>query len=393
MKTVHILFITSNYPTPDEPNRGTFVRQLVRKISEKGIKCSVICPVSTKRSSSNLPANLTDNYIKENPINILYPRFFSISNKSIMKFNTFRITIRNFNKSVLNALSLLDSIPTIVYGHFLYPSGYSSAIVGQKLGIPSFVAVGESGTTIINNVEKNIGLKKTIKHFNYIDGVISVSKQNSAYCSETLKINKDKIKELPNGIDNTLFVPHDKKEMRLKHGLPLNKTIIAFTGQFIERKGPDRLLKAIKDIEGITVIFIGKGPIQLKDKQIKFKGVLEHEKVPEYLSASDMFVLPTLAEGSCNAIIEAMGCGIPIISSKGEFNDNILNDTVAIRVDPMNIKEIRDAIVLLNDNKEKRKKMGEAAFEHSKGFGITKRADKILEWIQEIEKRYIESNL
>src|SRR5699024_4732287 len=388
---MHILFITSNYPTPQEPNRGTFVRQLVREISSQGIKCSVICPVSSRRMKKNLPTKLVDNYKKNNPIEILYPRFISYSNKNILKYNSYRLTINSFNRSVTKALQLLNSLPTIVYGHFLYPAGYASARIGKKLGIPSFVAVGESSTKIKSNVEKTIGVEKTMKHFESIDGIISVSSQNTMYCRNIIGIPNDKIKEFPNGIDNELFRPRNKKEMRIKHSLPVNETIVAFTGLFIERKGPHRLLQAIQNIEGVRVMFIGKGPIQLVDEKIVFQGVLEHDEVPEYLSAADMFVLPTLAEGSCNAIIEAMGCGLPVISSDGEFNDDILNSKVSIRVNHLKIDEIIEAINILQNNKERKEKIDSEAYIHSKNFNINTRANNILNWIQKVKTRYEDS--
>lgn len=385
---MHILFVTSNYPTPSEPNRGTFVRQLVRTIAEKNVKCSVICPVSVSRKKNQTITKLVDDTIKGNPITVIYPRYLSLSNKKILSFNTFRLTQYNFNKSVFSALSQLEGKPTVVYGHFLYPGGYTSIKIGKILEIPSVVAVGESGTTLIKNVEKCIGLKRSIKNFRGVSGIVSVSNQNTVYCNEKLKIPIQHIREFPNGIDNLLFYPRDKKEMRLKYNLPSDKIIVAFTGQFIERKGPNRLLQAIQGIKDIGVIFIGKGPIHLEGDPILFKGVLHHEQVPEFLSTADMFVLPTLAEGSCNAIIEAMGCGLPIISSNGKFNDDILNDEVSIRVDPMNVEEIRKAIIYLYENKKKRILMGEKAHCHSSNFNIENRAKNILDWIKEIQNRY-----
>src|SRR5699024_3343356 len=136
---------------------------------------------------------------------------------------------------------------------------------------------------------------------------------------------------------------------------------------------------------------IGKGPIQLVDEKIVFQGVLEHDEVPEYLSAADMIVLPTLAEGSCDAIIEAKGCGLPVISSDGEFNDDILYSKVSIREKPLKIDEIREENNILHKNKERKEKMGSEAYIHSKNFNINTRANNILNWIQKVKTRYEDS--
>jgi glycosyltransferase involved in cell wall biosynthesis len=92
-------------------------------------------------------------------------------------------------------------------------------------------------------------------------------------------------------------------------------------------------------------------------------------------------VLPTLAEGCCNSIVEAMACGLPIISSDLPFNDDILDDNNSIRIDPNSIREIRDAIKQLIDNPELMKNMSIASTRSAKDLTIEKRVKNIIEFI------------
>ena len=101
------------------------------------------------------------------------------------------------------------------------------------------------------------------------------------------------------------------------------------------------------------------------------------------LSAADVFVLPTLSEGCCNAIIEAMACGLPIISSNLPFNDDILWDDNSIRIDPMNIDDIRNAISLLKEDQQMRENFSKASLKHAASLNIEKRAKNILEFMSE----------
>ena len=84
-------------------------------------------------------------------------------------------------------------------------------------------------------------------------------------------------------------------------------------------------------------------------------GTVPHEKVYMYLNASDVFVLPTLAEGLCNAILEALACGVPVISSDLPFNYDVLDDSCSILVNPKNKDEIYSAILRLKEDEELKK--------------------------------------
>ena len=114
-----------------------------------------------------------------------------------------------------------------------------------------------------------------------------------------------------------------------------------------------------------------------------FKGKLKHDEVPLYLNAADVFVLPTLLEGCCNAIVEAMACGLPIISSNLPFNWDVLNESNSIMVDPMSVAEIRNAIIKLRDDKTLRDNMSIASLEAARDLTIEHRAEKIINFIQE----------
>ena len=124
--------------------------------------------------------------------------------------------------------------------------------------------------------------------------------------------------------------------------------------------------------------------MKLESENILFKGNCEHSKIPELLSSADMFVLPTMDEGCCNAIIEALACGLPVISSNGEFNDELLDDNVSIRVDPLDIQQIRKAIIKLSNDPELRQKMSSETIKKAKNFDINIRAKRIIDWMNDI---------
>jgi len=149
-----------------------------------------------------------------------------------------------------------------------------------------------------------------------------------------------------------------------------------------------RVARAVAGLEGVSLICVGEGPLHPEGEQIVFRGPVPHGDVPEMLSAADVFVLPTLSEGSCNAIIEAMACGLPVVTSWGEFNDDLVDETVSIRVDPMDVAAIRRATMALRDDTALRSRLAAAALARAEQFDIDRRAQRILSWMDsKIERR------
>lgn len=387
-KIKSILFISHLYPSIARPYSGAFVREYIRAIANMGVKCTVISPVSIfDVRYGELPAKISfDNTIHNNRIKIIRLRSLSFSNKQIFNYNTFKLTRKSFLNTVLRSLNHIEISIDAVYGHFLYPDGYAAINVAEKLKVPSFIAVGEAVNS--NNTEllgiEPIGYQKAIEEFRKASGFISVSSLLKDILIHKLKIEKNKIEVMPNGVDLNLFFPRDKVKMRKKFNLPLDKTIIIFVGHFENRKGPQRILEAVSGQKDIGVVLIGRGGMILKSENILYKGILEHSHIPEMLSAGDIFVLPTLAEGSCNAIIEALACGLPVITSSDRFNDEIINDSVAIKIDPLDITEISNAIIKLKNNPELQLKMSRNATLWAKNFDIDSRVEKIIKWMEKI---------
>lgn len=312
-------------------------------------------------------------------VRILRPLYFSFGKRRISKgFNTGRLTYISFLSACIRASARVSCPVDAFYGHFLYAGGASALWLAKKTQKPGFVAVGESDFWSI----EAFGKQRLQADYADATGLIAVSSQIKRELHSILKVADEKIRVFPNAVDPSIFYPRERVLVRKKLGLPEERLIVAFTGHFDERKGPHRLLAATQHMPYLGFIMMGEGPVALNDPRILFKGKVRHEDIPEYLSAADMFVLPTLAEGCCNAIIEAMACGLPIVSSAKPFNDDILDYQMSLRVDPLNLKAIGMAIQCLTKDEKLRLKMGRWAVEKARQFQLPDRAKAILEWIR-----------
>jgi len=378
-----ILFISSNYPTPSRPVHGTFVQQFVWAMARQGNECVVIRPVSLwEQRYGPFPEFLSEEDAGDGAkVKVYYPRYLSFSSKDLRWTHTGRWTQWAFNLAVWRLVKRIKFKPDIVYGHFLYPGGYAAALVGKELGIPSVVRVGEGEFWTV----RPFGFERASEDFKEVTGVIANGSHLKMELIERLNIPANKIIVCPNGVDRRRFYPRDKVRIRKELGFPLKDFLVAFMGPPVEKKGFWALQKAVAGLKDIRLILLGRGMGKIKAYSVLFKGEVAQKEVPLYLSAADIFVLPTQVEGSCNAVIEAMACGLPIVTANGPHMDDIVDDSVAIRVDPTDVEAIRAAILKLKSEPQLRQRMSEACLEKAKEFDIDKQAQGIVKWVKNLK--------
>ncbi len=378
-----VCFILDWYPTP-KSNGCQFVKPLICAMADKGIVCDVVAPIiynPGKIDRKDAPYHRIEKTEKGSIINIYMPTYlYAGSNRWTMRFS-----MNSHYRAVLRVIRKEKLHPDFVYGHFIFQAGLTAARVGKRFGIPAYCACGESSTRLApDGLIHNIGLKygQWKEILADMAGVISVSSYN-----KTLLQHADyfpascPIEVFPNGVDKIRFHPMNRGEAREKLHFPKDAFIVSFTGAFSERKGYNRLCDALSQCDGVSSIFIGHGERNDNIKNVLFAGPVPNEEVPMYLCASDIFVLPTIGEGCCNAIIEALGCGIPVVSSNLPFNDGILNEENSIRVDVSSVDEIADAITLLKKKNELRERLSVGAVNTSEILDIKERTDKICHFI------------
>ncbi len=140
------------------------------------------------------------------------------------------------------------------------------------------------------------------------------------------KIEKSVLKEkkchlIYNGIDNKIFKPYKKNKSRKMLGLPTSKTIITFlanSGKKIDLKGwkyTEKVIQKFKGDESKLFLCIGGDSDEENTKNIKnIPYIKDKETLAKYYSASDIFIFTSTAENFPLVILEAMSCGIPIVS-------------------------------------------------------------------------------
>lgn len=371
---MNICIVSGGYPYK-KINDFIFVKQLVNEFAEQGHSCFVVSPFSITRYKCFNKTVEIQKFKSGGQVVLIRPNYLSFS---MFRIGRFCPTVFFQKQALKKAFKMLPIIPDVVYAHF-WSSAISAYEYARGNNIPLFVASGESS---IPKPPNNISYQASFG--DYISGVICVSPKNKEESINLGLTSDDKCVVLPNAIDKKKFYKMEKEVCRRKYGYPENAFIIAFVGWFSNRKGSNRVAEAIKKLNNPNIysIFVGNGPDEPVCSNILFKGNVRHSDLCPLLNCADVFVLPTLAEGCCNAIVEAMACGLPVISSDLPFNDDILDDYNSIRINSNSVDEIAFAINKLYNDSRLREKMAKASLKKVSNLTIDKRAMAILQFVE-----------
>ncbi len=197
----------------------------------------------------------------------------------------------------------------------------------------------------------------------------------------TDKSAKEMVKIAP-GIDTAHFIPQpDGMQKRKELGLQ-DKKIIISVGRLVHRKGQDKLIEAmpevLRKIPNAHLLIVGEGPyknhleklvnkLSLKEN-ITFAGRIMYDRLPSYLSAADLFAMPSRSrffglevEGLGIVYLEASACGIPVLAgNSGGAPDAVLEGVTGFCVDGTNVAEIASAVIEICSDAERASHMGAA---------------------------------
>lgn len=374
---MHICFIVEGYPTAEDPFMP-FIKNTVAEMARQGVQCSVIAPQSITRALiHHIP--IRSRYWKDTisaegtTVNVYQPLYITLSGKA-RKLNQ-RLFIHAAKKAYKRVRQDIDAL----YAHFWHMGVVASIMDRTK---PLFIASGESKIGVMELFPKN-----QIEHMLFqLSGVIYVSSKCYKEAN-ALHLQRAEIPYiiLPNGFDPTIFMRTDRESSRKRLNWPLDAKIVAFVGAFNSRKGVIRVSDALIDVnktQPVYSCFIGSGAEKPVCPRQLYVGKVDHSMIAEFLNASDIFVLPSTNEGCCNAIIEAMACGLPIVASNGSFNKDILGSDNSIQIDPLDVNAIAEAINTLVDNFEMRKRLGNRSFEIAKSLTIQQRIVKLRAFLE-----------
>ncbi len=288
-------------------------------------------------------------------------RFYPMFNKHSGTY------VRELEK--LFAFDLAGQIDIVHCHAFDFISGWAIRIASQY-GIPTLVKVATEQDVINYPQEiriKTRGFSEALKNLLQSTRFISL---NPNIKQELVAVGalEDRILSFPNGVDTKRFHPttqNVKKKLKKKLGLSNRPYLVTYTGRFEERKRVMDLIHAWQRIHETFpqhhLLLIGDGEEQEAcqeavhssglTKRVTFVG--EVQNVTEYLQVTDCYVFPSRLEGMPNVILEAMACGLPIITTKIPGIVEIIDDGESgLLVPPKNVSALANALTTMLSNPE-----------------------------------------
>ena len=213
-----------------------------------------------------------------------------------------------------------------------------------------------------------------------------------------------RIKVLPNGVDVQRYLQSGPTSLiRSDLGLPVERSIVTYSGSFRHGKGVERVLDAARLMPSPLFLFVGGTPKEIEKfggiaeqmslSNVRFLGHVAQTAVPSYLLASDILLLPNTTQATSHSadytspmkMFDYLAAGRPIVASNLPVLREVLVDEVnALLVQPDSGESIAEGISRLLKDRDFASRMGRHARETAHRYTWTRRARSIIEWQREL---------
>jgi teichuronic acid biosynthesis glycosyltransferase TuaC len=227
----------------------------------------------------------------------------------------------------------------VIDAHFAYPSGRAATLLARWLGMASTITL--RGTEPRQLADPSLR-REVLAALDEATRVFSVS-QSLKDCVVEAGASAAKVHVVGNGVDLSKFRRIDRQEARAQLGLAPDDAVLVSVGGLVPRKGFHRVLEVLPALRErhprLRYLIVGgpspegdHGP-QLRaqvaaaglEDCVVFTGPLPAERLHVPLSAADVFVLSTANEGWANVFLEAMACGLPVVTTRVGGNAEVVN--------------------------------------------------------------------
>ncbi len=345
---MRVLAITKIFPNAVEPLSAPFNRQQFAALSE-------LCELEILATIPWFPgAGLTARWSSAGRLADV-PARETIAGLSVRHPRT--LFVPKLAHSMLGPLYAASIAPVIagyrnkvdvVLGSWAYPDGFAAVIASRLLGVPCVIKLHGSD---INAIAKLPGPRRMLSWaLPRAARVVAVSRALGEEAI-ALGVRRDHLAIVMNGVDSELFRPRDRAAARAELGLSVGPLVV-YVGNLKPEKGVAELAEAWPNVAAAVpdaqLAVVGDGPLRdrLAGDRIRLVGPQPLERVPTWMAAADIVVLPSHSEGTPNVVLEALASGRRVVASNvGGIPDLITRPELGALVPPRDATALAAAMI------------------------------------------------
>src|SRR6056297_1031958 len=322
-------------PTPEDPAAGLFVMRRLQAIGRQA-KLEVLQPLPWFPAVRALPEWARQPEHEALGIPVRHAPMFYLP--QVFKHLDGYWLARAVGER-LRALRDSGSLD-VIDAHFGYPDGAGCVRVGRQLGVPVFMTIRgvEEDYLEIPAIARRIRTALRLA-----DGCICVS-HSLRDTIVSAGAAPDRVRVIHNAVDRQTFRVRDQAQARAGLGIGSDEKLVVSVGNLLSVKRHDILLQALADVTrrepAARLVIIGGAmhepeyPAQLHrlvaelgiGERVTFAGRLPPDVVADWLAAADVFALASRREGCCNAVLEALASGVPVVATRVGDNPWFVRD-------------------------------------------------------------------
>lgn len=244
--------------------------------------------------------------------------------------------------------------PDIILSYWLYPVGFGAATAAKTLKTPCVLCSIGSDLRRIPDPITRVLTKKALAKASF---VITVSEE-LRQCAIQLGVSSNGVKAILNGCDPSIFRLADRADARLNIGVDQDAQLILYAGRLDPNKGLTELVNAVARLRRhhprLRLSLLGEGIMReqlvtlARENNVldvvSFIGPVSSAEVARWMTAANVFCLPSYSEGCPNVVIEALASGRPVVASAVGGIPELVTSGYGILTPPRNVERLTAAL-------------------------------------------------
>ena len=362
---MRVLFITNLFPYPQNPTSGVFITNRLKALRNLEVDFDAYGLISQDSSTVKLARkvlgkkgiSVNEAFYEVNGIKYKFAFFnrniYDVFSDKILKRNKVYFYSENAANQIFNNSKEFD----IIHAHGMYnlPAGLVAKLVSEKLKVPYVITCHGSDINLAmpNNKELYNNVLEQAGKVIFVSNALLNKAKSLGYSGKNAVV-------IPNGMEPETFKPLDKE--KIKRELGLSKKVVGFVGNLVFIKRADKFPEIFENISSnkdVEFLVVGDGELrenvekecQKRNLNVKFVGRVSQDKVPYYMNAMDVMILPSRNEGFPTVVNEAQACGISVVgSSNGGIPEAIGDGGIVVEEGENFEKRFAEAVINLLEN-------------------------------------------